>query len=596
MINSEIIKNIADAIRETDKKTTAYDAQATVRRIEGNTAWVHIPGGVDETPVRLTMNAKEGDTVQVRVSGGSAFLIGNATAPPTDDTEAVKAKETAHEAKTKAVEAYETAETAMQDAQTAHEAAAAAVVSADQAATAASNAQTSADNAQASADAAQTSADTAQTSADAAQVSANHALSSAINANEYASRALGNLSTVQSVAETLTWITEHGTMTPTTDVTPDPTHVYFVRDNNGDYQVGSYKYSIVNDPDPTAMSSYYELSIDESLNNYVGTHLALTNEGLWLLPAGAYTDQQMVDSSNNELVDHAGNLLVMFTAGDAQYATGYKVLIATGAGTTYTTPGTYIIDSIGGVVAKYTASEITIGDILNENINISSSGMAIRDGQDELATFSDSLIELGKNSTSSAVKMCGGLAEITYQYGQYVEDGILIQASNNDSSLMKLAELCFSALSKSGNDEENVYIKLSAGVGGSPVLSTISLVADTIDFNGNVRFMSATTWTAPTVVSNQATIIHGGFYSEGKRTYVQMEIRLAAELTGDTTLSEFLEGFPVPTETLAVLSIATGGGGYGFASVKTNGKMNIRLNKTTGTSTNIYITGVYTTA
>ena len=106
---------------------------------------------------------------------------------------------------------------------------------------------------------------------------------------------------------------------------------------------------------------------------------------------------------------------------------------------------------------------------------------------------------------------------------------------------------------------------------------------------------ATTTWTAPAVVSNQATIRNGGFYQEGKRTYVQMEIRLAAELTGDTTLTEFLQTLPVPVNTLAILSVATSGGGYGWASVKTNGKMNLRLNKTTGTSVNIYITGVYTT-
>lgn len=72
-------------------KTQGYDTQAEVRRVEGGTAWVHIPGGVDETPVKLTIDAKAGDTVQVRVSGGKAFLVGNATAPPTDDALAVKA-------------------------------------------------------------------------------------------------------------------------------------------------------------------------------------------------------------------------------------------------------------------------------------------------------------------------------------------------------------------------------------------------------------------------------------------------------------------------------------------------------------------------
>ena len=85
-ITNDIINSFRKSMKASDRKTSAYDTQATIRRIEGNTAWVHIPGGVDETPVQMTINAKEGDTVQVRVSGGRAFLVGNATAPPTDDS------------------------------------------------------------------------------------------------------------------------------------------------------------------------------------------------------------------------------------------------------------------------------------------------------------------------------------------------------------------------------------------------------------------------------------------------------------------------------------------------------------------------------
>lgn len=103
MSNFDILKNLMDAQKDTG--TQAYDTTATVRRIEGSTAWVHIPGGVDETPVRLTISAKAGDTVQVRVGGGSAWLVGNQSAPPTDDTTAEVAQttaETAHVIATKA--------------------------------------------------------------------------------------------------------------------------------------------------------------------------------------------------------------------------------------------------------------------------------------------------------------------------------------------------------------------------------------------------------------------------------------------------------------------------------------------------------------
>ena len=44
-----------------ENKPEAYDTGATITRIENGVAWVHIPGGVDETPVKLTIAAEVGD-------------------------------------------------------------------------------------------------------------------------------------------------------------------------------------------------------------------------------------------------------------------------------------------------------------------------------------------------------------------------------------------------------------------------------------------------------------------------------------------------------------------------------------------------------
>lgn len=323
----------------SDEKTKAYDTTATVTRIEGNTAWVHIPGGVDETPVKMTIKAKAGDAVQVRVSSGKAFLVGNATAPPTDDTRAIGAARMA------------------------------------------SSAEDAARIAHAAANDAQESADRAYTAAEEAQASANRAYASAVNASDYASRALGSLSTVQSVAETLTWITQHGTMTLTTDTELDPTHVYFVQDSTGDYVVGNVHYSLVTEPNVDDLSTYYELTIDESLNNYVGTHLALTGEGLWLLPASSGTS---------------------------------KVLIATGAGTTYTTAGTYIIDNTGGIVASFRADGAQIGqaDLMHIVMSVDSFIMGDAQGQ-EIAhigspttpEFTDTFFYMGSAGSSFTVTL-----------------------------------------------------------------------------------------------------------------------------------------------------------------------------------------------
>lgn len=118
------------------KGTSAYDTQAEVVRVDGSTAWVHIPGGVDETPVRMTINAKPGDTVQVRVGGGRAWLTGNGSAPPTDDARAIVAD-------TKADGAMAAANSAVQSASIAKDAADSAIASAAEAEQAAQDAQDS---------------------------------------------------------------------------------------------------------------------------------------------------------------------------------------------------------------------------------------------------------------------------------------------------------------------------------------------------------------------------------------------------------------------------------------------------------------------
>lgn len=174
------------------------------------------------------------------------------------------------------------------------------------------------------------------------------------NASEYAARALGNLSTVQSVTETLNWITQHGTMALTTDVALDPTHVYFVVDAGGDYVVGGVTYAVVTEPDVADIGTYYELTIDESLNNYVGTHLALTSEGLWLLPATNGT---------------------------------HKILIATGAGSVYTTAGSYIIDNNGDTVAFY-GNNVQVGKSSSFNIKITGTELDFCNADEVIAYIS----------------------------------------------------------------------------------------------------------------------------------------------------------------------------------------------------------------
>lgn len=137
---NRIKKNIIEAMQSANNQgTSAYDSVAEVRRVEGDTAWVHIAGGVDETPVKLTIAAKAGDVVQVRVGGGRAWITGNASAPPTDD-------HLANTANTTAKTANVTANQALQGANTAQNTADKAQSSADKAQNTATEAAKTADN------------------------------------------------------------------------------------------------------------------------------------------------------------------------------------------------------------------------------------------------------------------------------------------------------------------------------------------------------------------------------------------------------------------------------------------------------------------
>lgn len=83
---NEFVKEIASTMKQS--KTKAYDTVAKVLRVDEKTAYVHIDGGADETPAQMAINCKTGDTVKIRVSGGKAWITGNITAPPTDDSAA----------------------------------------------------------------------------------------------------------------------------------------------------------------------------------------------------------------------------------------------------------------------------------------------------------------------------------------------------------------------------------------------------------------------------------------------------------------------------------------------------------------------------
>ena len=425
-------RDLAQALKTISAQATSpYDTQAEVRRIEGKTAWVHIPGGVDETPVQLTMNAKKGDVVQVRVSGGQAWLYGNATSPPTDDTKAIKAEKRAMVADEHAVSAVTSAMLAQQaadeaiadayDAATAaniaNEKAIAATADAERAERKANEAEQSANQAYQSAFESSVAAETAsglatnaynsaiaasdlantaqsvanaatsaaaaasiaaadaqsdaliangnaleaqrlaglaqgaaveaQDSATSARDRANEAYNSAVSANTAASGAIESLGIVQDIVGVLNWVSEHGDYVLTNDETVIPGKYYFVRSGTSP----NYSYAVVTPSEganPKTLG-YYELTdASESVSNYISTHMALSNNGLYLqTDEGEGTSRMLVSP----------------------------------------TEGVVLFGPDGSRVATY-GSETIIGNLDSLHLEISNNKLSFCQGQEEVAYVS----------------------------------------------------------------------------------------------------------------------------------------------------------------------------------------------------------------
>ena len=362
--------DLADELqaRPDARRTTTI---ATVSRVDDDgSVWVRLPGADADTPVngRMYVDAKPGQTVQATIEGGRCSITGNASSPavgggyvrqviaPVEQKatnaldEAQRAHNAADAAEKDADRARVAAESAEGSASDAAIAATAAQGSASTAASSASAAQSSAaqassaaSQAQADASTAATAAGNAATSAASASNSASQAASDAASANRSANNALVQLSVVEDVAGTLSWIREHATLVSTQDTSPQDGVAYFAwNDRLGDYMpVGA--------PDADANPSvlgWKVLAVDKAQADYVMAHLAVTSRGLWVLPEGrdVRVDADVEGSDGEAVVGSDGSVLASSTT-EPEYASGYKLLLAA--------DGMYLYDGSGRAVATY---------------------------------------------------------------------------------------------------------------------------------------------------------------------------------------------------------------------------------------------------
>lgn len=294
---------IAELARMLGKKQEPETsvATATVQRVEGDTVWAEIEGGAGEFPChRSTVDVSPGDTVVVTIENGRASVDGSTSAPSISATKANELlqpiAESASTARAMAGAAAAAAESAQESADQAAGAASSAQQSADSAADAAQDAWDRAGSALADAARAQSAADAAQGSADAAQGAADSALV--------------QLATVEDVVGTATWIAEHGTYELTEDTAVDDSKVYYERTGSGTSQ-DPYVYTAVAQPTDSGLPGYYELHVEQAVSQYVASHLALTDAGLYVLKdSSGY--MLLCSNTGVSVIDPQGNVVATY--------------------------------------------------------------------------------------------------------------------------------------------------------------------------------------------------------------------------------------------------------------------------------------------
>lgn len=289
---SSVAKKLVELVSSPSGAASTYTG--TVTQVGVGTLQVLLDGADEPTTCATEVKAIASDRVTVEVRNHVATVRGNITHPVTDDSTAASALSIAQ-----AVEQEtEAALTEIRADVTAAEEALGGIqedlAEADEAITQIQGDVAAADEALGDIREALGEAEDAieQIQGDVAT-----ATQAAQSANRHATDALSQLGVVESVLDTLTWVAEHGSYELTTDITVDESKTYYILVDGA--------YVAVTDPVDADIATYYELSIDEALTSYVASHLALTDDGLWVMSdASGY--RVLLSSEGMSVVDPDG--------------------------------------------------------------------------------------------------------------------------------------------------------------------------------------------------------------------------------------------------------------------------------------------------
>jgi len=280
-------------------------------------AWVLLPGADSVTPVRRSsVEASAGDTVSVTIRDGRAVIDSNISNPSAGVASVQVVDEKAESAAQMAASATNYAESAYRSASAAYD---------------------SMNEAKQSAAIALETANGIAATAQEAKESANAASQSASDAHQSAQYAAYGLSEVEKVVGTVNWIAEHGYYFPTEDTSIVSGKNYYTRTDTyfptedeevvetktyyeydpetetysavtpvgdedpseeGWYELSTV-YTYVFDPDESRLSEYYEFAVDESVQNYLQSHIMQTDYGLDLMFDGT-SDRVHIGTVNGQ--------------------------------------------------------------------------------------------------------------------------------------------------------------------------------------------------------------------------------------------------------------------------------------------------------
>lgn len=319
------------ATRGTAAATKASrDQYGTVRAVEsnGSTSYeVMLDGAEGYAPCTRMVAVHHGDRVLCHIVNHRVVVIANVTTPSVTETEHAYVKDIAEEADQLLDGVAEAAATAdktvaeiIADANTASGLVSGMQSAAQAAGTTLAQIVTDADAAAGTLADMQAAAEAADTTLTGIYQDAEDAKAGAQLANASANAALVSLSEAQDVIGVVNWITQHGTYSLTQDAAVDASKVYYSRTGAGT-QADPYVYAPVAEPTASGLSSYYELSIDQALSQFVASHLALTDEGLLVLKDGS-SWKTLMKSDGWEIRDASNATAMSIGASGVDFSAG----------------------------------------------------------------------------------------------------------------------------------------------------------------------------------------------------------------------------------------------------------------------------------